>query len=351
MTTVPPGTRRPSRKAGPGTLLGLLAALTVLTACGALFHGAAGLSPTQVLAALAAPDDSMTARDPALAIVTMIRLPRLLLALLVGAALGVSGAALQGLFRNPLADPGLIGVSAGAALGAVCVIVLGSHFPLLTTPAALPLMASVGGLAATGLVYRLGRGPGRTDVATLLLAGIAINAMAGAATGLLTYMADDRQLRSLTFWLMGSLGGATWGELAAVAPFLIVAGGGLCLLGRPLNAFLLGEDVARHLGYPVEGLKALAILSSAIAVGAAVSVTGIIGFVGLVIPHLLRLLVGSNHQLLLPASALLGGAGLLAADTLARTVISPAELPIGIITALLGGPFFLYLLMRNRFRP
>ncbi|MDN5873395.1 MAG: iron ABC transporter permease, partial [Sinobacteraceae bacterium] len=181
-------------------------------------------------------------------------------------------------------------------------------------------------------------------------AGIAINAIAGAATGLLTYLADDQQLRSLTFWLMGGLGGANWAMLGLVMPVLLLCTASLCALGRPLNAFLLGEDVALHLGYSVERLKALAVLLCAVAVGAAVSVSGIIGFVGLVVPHLLRLTIGSDHRLLLPASALLGGAGLLAADTVARTVISPAELPIGILTALLGGPFFLYLLMHRRQR-
>lgn len=344
--TASPNTRvRQTRS--PALILGSLTALVGVMAIIALFHGAANLSPRQVLHALLSFHDGAISRDPALAIVTVIRLPRMLLALMVGAALAVSGAAMQGLFRNPLADPGLIGVSAGAALGAVSVIVLGSHIPLFASPAALPLAASVGGIAATIVVYRLGSSTGHADVATLLLAGIAINAVAGAATGLLTYLADDRQLRSLTFWLMGSLGGATWPQLAAAAPFLVICSMGLCWLARPLNAFLMGEDVAHHLGYAVEKIKIFVIVLCATAVGAAVALTGIIGFVGLVIPHLLRLVMGADHRLLLPACALLGAAGLLAADTIARIVVSPAELPIGILTALLGGPFFLYLLTRR----
>lgn len=339
---------QPRRRLPPAVILAGLAGLLATTAVGALLSGAVDLSPSQVFRALASRALLQDLPDPALAVVGVIRLPRLLLAVAVGAALAVSGAAMQGLFRNPLADPGLIGVSGGAALGAVLIIVLGAHLPLPAGGATLPLAASLGGLTATAVVYRLGRGAGHTDVATLLLAGIAVNAIAGAGTGLLTYFADDRELRSLTFWLMGSLGGAGWPQLGAVAPFLLLCTAGLCALGRPLNAFLLGEDVAHHLGYPVERLKALTVVLCAVAVGAAVSVTGVIGFVGLVVPHLLRLAAGADHRLLLPASALLGAAGLLAADTAARTLVSPAELPIGILTTLFGGPFFLYLLLRRR---
>src|SRR5699024_4884524 len=241
-----------------------------------------------------------------------------------------------------------IGVSSGAALGAVLVIVLGTWLPLPAGPMALPIAASMGGLAATVVVYRLGRSGGHTDVATLLLAGIAVNAIAGAGTGLVTYFADDAELRTLTFWLMGSLGGIGWPQFMVAVPFMLVCSVAVCLLGRPLNAFLMGEDVAHHLGYPVERIKALAVLLCAVAVGAAVAVTGVIGFVGLVVPHVLRLAIGADHRLLLPASALLGGAGLVAADTAARTLVSPAELPIGILTTLLGGPFFLFLLLRQR---
>lgn len=316
-----------------------------------LTSGAVTLSTQQILVALWTLVTGQDSSDPQLAVITIIRLPRLLLAILVGAVLAVSGAAMQGLFRNPLADPGLIGVSSGAALGAVLVIVLGNWLPLPGGPLVLPVAAAAGGLLATIVVYRLGHSRDGTDVATLLLAGIAINAIAGAATGLLTYFADDTELRTLTFWLMGSLAGIGWSQFALAGPFMLLCGGALCALGRPLNAFLLGEDVAHHLGYPVERIKALTVLLCAVAVGAAVSLAGIIGFVGLVVPHLLRLVIGADHRVLLPASALLGAAGLVLADTAARTLISPAELPIGILTTLLGGPFFLFLLLRRRRQP
>lgn len=340
------GPRRPT----PVTVLSLLALMLAVVAVVGLFSGAVALSPAQMGTALAMLVSGAEPGDPLLAVVSIIRLPRLLLAALVGAVLAVSGAAMQGLFRNPLADPGLIGVSSGAALGAVVVIVMGGWLPLLSGPLAVPLAAALGGLLATIVVYRLGQSGDGTDVATLLLAGIAINAIAGAGTGLLTYFADDTELRTLTFWLMGSLAGSGWSQLAMTAPFMLVCTGALCALGRPLNAFLLGEDVAHHVGYPIEHIKVATVLLCAVAVGAAVSMTGIIGFVGLVVPHLLRLMIGADHRLLLPASALLGAAGLVAADTAARTLISPAELPIGILTTLLGGPFFLFLLLRRRRR-
>ena len=332
-------------------VLAALAALVGASAVLGLTSGAVTLSTQQILAALWALITGQDNIAPQLAVITMIRLPRLLLAILVGAVLAVSGAAMQGLFRNPLADPGLIGVSSGAALAAVLVIVLGNWLPLPSGPMTLPLAAAAGGLLATIVVYRLGRSSDGTDVATLLLAGIAINAIAGAATGLLTYFANDTELRTLTFWLMGSLAGIGWSQFVLAGPFMLLCAVALCALGRPLNAFLLGEDVAHHLGYPVERVKALTVLLCAVAVGAAVSLAGIIGFVGLVVPHLLRLVIGADHRLLLPASALLGAAGLVLADTAARTIVSPAELPIGILTTLLGGPFFLFLLLRRRRQP
>ncbi|MBK1706004.1 FecCD family ABC transporter permease [Halochromatium glycolicum] len=284
------------------------------------------------------------------AVILSIRLPRTLLGLLVGAGLAVAGAAMQGLFRNPLADPGLIGVSAGAALAAVSVIVLGGQGLAFLTqalgPFSLPIAAFAGGLVTTLLVYRLASRDGRTSVTTLLLAGIAINALAGAGTGLLTYLADDQQLRTLTFWSMGSLGGATWPEVGSAALLIAVPLLALPLLARTLNALLLGEAEAGHLGIAVQRMQPLIVALAALAVGAAVAVSGIIGFVGLVVPHLLRLALGPDHRLLLPGAALLGGSLLLLADLLARTLVTPAELPIGILTALLGGPFFLALLLR-----
>lgn len=289
------------------------------------------------------------------AVLTTIRLPRIALGLLVGGALAMAGAALQGLFRNPLADPGLIGVSSGAALGAVTTIVLAAALPPALSGvlgmALLPTAAFAGGLLATVLVYRLATRDGVTDTSTLLLAGIAINAIAGALIGLLIFLADDAQLRTTTLWLLGSLGGATQEVLLWVALPTVV---GLALLRREtmaLNAFLLGEREAGHIGIDVRGVRRRIVALSALLVGAAVAFTGMIGFVGLVVPHLLRLAFGPDHRLVLPGSALLGGALLVLADLGARTIAAPAELPIGVLTSLVGGPFFLILLLQRRRTP
>ncbi|ABQ91923.1 FecCD family ABC transporter permease [Roseiflexus sp. RS-1] len=279
------------------------------------------------------------------AIFWTIRLPRVALGVLAGAALAVSGALLQGVFRNPLADPGLIGVSSGAALGAVAVIVLGiSSLGLMT----LPLAAFLTGTATTFFVYRLAQRHGRTDVATLLLVGLALNAMAGAATGLLTYLADDAQLRSIVFWTMGGLGGALWETVLVAAPWIAVSLALAPRLGRALNLFALGETEARHLGIEVEQVKRAAILLSALATGTAVALVGPIGFIGLIVPHIVRLIAGPDHRLLLPACALGGASLLVLADLVARTMAAPAEVPVGLITACAGGPFFLALILRAR---
>jgi iron complex transport system permease protein len=281
-----------------------------------------------------------------------IRLPRVVLGLIVGAALGVTGAAMQGLFRNPLADPSLIGISSGAALAATIVIVVGDAVafsaPHTLKLFALPIAAFGGGLVTTLLVYRLATISGQTVVATLLLAGIAINALAQAFSGLLTYYATDTQIRSITFWKLGSLGGATWDSVLVATPFILVPVLFFPRLARALNTLLLGEAEAGHLGVSIETVKRLTIIFVALAVGASVAVTGIITFVGLVVPHLLRLLMGPDHRRLLPSSALLGAILLLASDLVARTIVAPAELPIGIVTALIGAPFFLWLLLRDR---
>jgi iron complex transport system permease protein len=279
------------------------------------------------------------------AIFWTIRLPRVALGVLAGAALAVSGALLQGVFRNPLADPGLIGVSSGAALGAVAIIVLGiSSIGLMT----LPLAAFLTGTATTFFVYRLAQRHGRTDVATLLLVGLALNAMAGAATGLLTYLADDAQLRSIVFWTMGGLGGALWETVLVAAPWIAVSLALAPRLGRALNLFALGEMEARHLGIEVEQVKRAAILLAALATGTAVALVGPIGFIGLIVPHIVRLIAGPDHRLLLPACALGGASLLVLADLVARTMTAPAEVPVGLITACAGGPFFLALILRAR---
>jgi iron complex transport system permease protein len=285
------------------------------------------------------------------AIVMNIRLPRVVLGLLVGAALGMGGAALQGLFRNPLADPGLLGISSGAALGAVTVIVLGTawlgRLGAGSAGVAMPLAAFVGGLAATMAVYAISRRHGRVDRASMLLAGVAVNASAGAATGLLIYMSDAEQLKSLTFWLMGSLGGADWSAVRSALPLTLLPLLALPRLARALNAMLLGDAVAGHLGFDPDRVSRLAVVLVTASVGAAVAVSGVIGFVGLVAPHLVRLAAGPDHRLVMPGAALCGAVLLVGADIFARTVAAPADLPIGVVTGALGGPFFIWLLLRR----
>ena len=284
-------------------------------------------------------------------ILGQIRLPRTLLGLAVGGVLALSGVAMQGLFRNPLADPGLVGVSSGAALGAAIAIVGGAALgglPDFIGPYLLSLCAFLGGLGVTALVYRLGRKNGQTQVAVMLLAGIALTALSGSAVGLFTYLADDATLRTLTFWNLGSLNGASYARLW---PLLLVTVGVALWLPRratALNALLLGDSEANHLGVNVEGLKRELVFCTALGVGAAVAAAGMIGFIGLVVPHLVRLLAGPDHRVLLPASVLAGASLLLFADLIARLALAPAELPIGIVTAFLGAPFFLYLLLRGR---
>ena len=284
-------------------------------------------------------------------ILSQIRMPRTLLGLAVGMVLALCGVAMQGLFRNPLADPGLVGVSSGAALGAAVAIVGGAAFgglPEAFAPYLLSACAFVGGLLVTALVYRLGRRDWQTNVATMLLAGIALTALAGAAIGLFTYLADDATLRTLTFWNLGSLNGASYARLWPLLLATLAVALWLPRRARALNALLLGESEARHLGFDVERLKRELVFCTALGVGAAVAAAGLIGFIGLVVPHLMRLLVGPDHRLLLPASALAGASLLLLADLVARLALAPAELPIGIVTALIGAPFFLYLLVRGR---
>jgi len=282
-------------------------------------------------------------------VIESIRLPRAVLGLLVGSALAVSGATIQGVFRNPLADPTLIGVSGGAALAAVTVVVFGHTFiaylPGWLQNYALLIAAFTGGLLVTLLVSHIATSALGMSISTLLLAGIAIGIITMSGVGVMTYLADDTQLRTLTFWQMGSLGGATWGLVVAAATLIIPA----CLLmmryATRLNAMLLGEAEAGHLGVNVQLVRRRLIIFSALAVGASVAVSGMIGFVGLVIPHLVRMTIGPDHRYLLPASALAGALFLLVADMVARTLLSPAEIPIGLVTAIIGGPFFIGLII------
>ncbi|WP_075217110.1 FecCD family ABC transporter permease [Mongoliimonas terrestris] len=284
-----------------------------------------------------------------------IRLPRAMLGALVGAALAVSGAMMQGLFRNPLADPGLVGVSSGAATAAVVVIVLGAGVlgPLaaLLGVHLLPIAAFLGALVNTLVLYRLATAKGRTSTATLVLAGIAVGALSGAVTGLMVFGASDAQLRDFTFWSLGSLGGATPARILAILPFIAVVFLAIPFVARGLDALVLGEAEAHHMGVPVQTLKRVVIVCVAAASGATVAVTGTIGFVGIVVPHLIRLAIGPGHRFLLPASAFAGAALLLLADTAARLVVAPAELPIGIVTALFGAPVFLAILINHRNGP
>ncbi len=277
-----------------------------------------------------------------------IRLPRVLLGVAAGAGLAVAGALMQGIFRNPLADPGLIGVSSGAALAAALTIVLGAAWwpdaPRTLGSWTLVASAFAGGMAVTAVVYTLSQAEAGARVGMMLLAGIAINAVAGAGLGLLSYMATDEQLRSLQFWLLGSLGGARWSAVGLVCGLVVLALAWALPLARSLNALSLGEAQASLLGVDVHRLQRRAVLAAAVAVGAVTATTGIIGFVGLVAPHVVRLVAGPDHRVLLPASALLGAALVLLADAAARTLAQPAELPLGVLTALLGGPFFLLLL-------
>jgi iron complex transport system permease protein len=332
--------------------LAVLAGLLLATALAAISLGSIAIAPSRVFAILTGLHTSGQidmARDAL--VVLQIRLPRLLLGAVVGAALAVSGAVMQGLFRNPLADPGLIGVSSGAGFAAAVAIVLGGQFLPDATASVpfiiLPLAAFAGALISTLILYAVASRGGRTSMAVMLLAGIAFAALAGAGTGWLSYISDDRQLRDLTFWSMGSLGGATWRKVAIVVPMILPTLITVPFLAHGLNAMALGEAEAFHLGVNVQRLKVAAVGLVSISVGAAVACSGLIGFVGIIVPHLLRLLVGANYRFLLPASALLGASLLVGADIFARIIVAPSELPIGIITATLGAPFFIWLLLRK----
>ncbi|GAB3094420.1 iron ABC transporter permease [Pseudomaricurvus hydrocarbonicus] len=284
-------------------------------------------------------------------IIQQIRLPRTLMAAIIGAALAVSGVMMQGLFRNPLADPSLIGVSSGASAGASFVIVMGAGLfgvHELLGVSFVAMGAFLGATVATWLVYRLAATATGTSVATMLLAGIAISALAGALNSFFSFIADNHMLRQISLWQMGSLSNASWGRVV-FAVFLL--GGLLCWFPRyskALNAFLLGESEARHLGIDVDRIKLQVIVLVALVVGIAVALTGTIAFVGLVTPHIVRLLIGPDHRGLIPCSALAGAILLMLADACSRFVLAPGELPIGVVTAVLGAPFFLSLLRRQR---
>ena len=279
-----------------------------------------------------------------------IRLPRVILSALVGAGLGVAGASLQGLFRNPLADPGLIGVSAGAALGAALFIVVGSGVTtgFIAGVFLLPIAAILGASFVIIMLYLLTQGFGHQGVTYMLLVGIAVNAIASVAIGILTFVSTDAELRGLMFWTMGSFGGVTWPVLLPAIFIILFAIFYLLPSARQLDIIQLGEPEAYRLGVNIKKLKYRIILSSATAVGASVALSGMIGFVGLVVPHLARLIGGVSHNYLLPASALMGASLMITADLISRLIIEPAELPVGLITSAIGSPFFLWLIFRLR---
>lgn len=335
------------RMAGPAALVlvgGVLAlGLSILLN---LMLGAVPLPAGQVLAALLPGTDA----DPAAAMVVRdIRLPRLLAALAVGAALAVAGAALQALFRNPLADPGLLGVSTGAALGAALWLVTGAGLAAAAGPAlapfGLPLASFAGALAAIALVLGLGQRAGPSATILMLLVGIGVNALGGAVIGLVTYISTDAELRALSVWLLGTLAQVEWVVLAPALLVVSLAALGLLRTAPALDLLALGEDGARHLGVDVARLRLRLALLAAMAVGAAVSVAGIIGFVGLVVPHMLRLLVGPGHRTLMPLAALGGALAVSLADLGARLVALPAEVPVGVVMAFVGAPAFLWVLL------
>jgi iron complex transport system permease protein len=282
-------------------------------------------------------------------VILQLRLPRVLLGIVVGATLAMTGAACQGIFRNPLAEPGLIGISIGAMVAVVATLVLGQTiFGIIPSAWTLPTAAFIGALASAFLVQGIARQNGDLSALSLILAGVAVNALGGAIVGLLFAFASDAQIRSATFWSLGSLGAATWTSLLVVSIPMIIC---LIVIGcshRTLNALQLGDAEAAHLGINVRQWKRTILIAVSAGVGAAVAFTGLIGFVGLVVPHLVRLTLGGNHRIVLPASALLGGALLVCADMIARTVAAPIELPIGALTAILGTPYFLWLLGRSQ---
>ncbi|NGO70459.1 FecCD family ABC transporter permease [Streptomyces boncukensis] len=343
------GGRAGRRRAAPALLTaGLLAALLVLVLLSAGI-GAYGIPLGDIIgsvrhrAGLGGAELDRVAES----VLWNVRLPRVVLAVLIGASLGCAGALMQGVFGNPLAEPAVIGISSGAAVGAASSITLGLTFFGNWTVTA---CAFVTGLATVLLVYAMSRSGGRTEVVTLILTGIAVNAFAMALIGLCVFFADSAQLTQITFWQLGSLAQATWPKVLAVLP---CAAAGLLaapLYARKLDLLSLGERPARHLGVDVERLRVALVVVVALLTAAAVAVAGIISFVGLLVPHLLRMAAGPGHRFLVPGSALGGAVVLVAADLAARTIAQPAELPLGVLTALVGSPFFFWLLRRTRRR-
>lgn len=317
-----------------------LTLILVTTLLVSVFVGAADLSPGEVLAALLGQGDETTRT-----IVLNLRVPRAALAALVGACLALSGAVFQALLRNPLAEPYILGISGGSAVGAVTVIVLGLGVRL---PWLLPLAAFAGAIVAMGVVLRIALGVGGAlDTRVLLLAGVVVGAFFNAIILLLLNFADANTFRAAVFWMMGNLSGATWRSVSLLTAYLVPAALVLMALARPFNLIAVGEDTALYLGVRVGTVRLVAYLTTSLLVAASVAVSGVIGFVGLIVPHALRLIWGSDHRMLLPASMMAGASFLMLTDTVARTIAAPAELPTGVVTALAGVPVFVVLLMRS----
>jgi iron complex transport system permease protein len=329
-------------------------ALLALAMIASMAIGPVAILPGRVIEILVgAATGSLPADSARDAIIILdVRLPRTLLGLLVGGATALAGAVMQGLFRNPLADPGIVGISSGAALAAATWIVYGGglvlYLPASVAAFGLPGAAFVGGLVMTVVLHSVSTTDGRTSILMLLLAGIALAGLASAGIGVLVFVASDQQLREFTFWTLGSLGGATFAKVALVLPFVLLLMAVAPALARALDALSLGEVDAFHSGVDVERLKRLAILGVAAAIGASVAVSGVIGFFGLTVPHLVRLAIGPAHRALLPIATIAGGAALILADLVSRTIVKPAELPLGILTAVIGGPVMLWLVMSRR---
>ena len=347
-----PAARRAGGRLAPRTALLLGAALVVAALVFGSTQGAYAMAPAQLWQVLGQLLSGGQNAGADYLVFANIRLPRLLLGLVAGGGLGLAGALMQGVFRNPLADPGLIGVSSGAALAAAVTIVLGGlWFPDLPRSLGswtLVGMAFAGGLGVTLLIYSLAQAGGGTRMGLMLLAGIAINALAMAGLGYLSFVSSDEQLRNLQMWLLGSLGGARWSSVGLVGSVVLLASCVGMALARPLNAIALGEAQAALLGVPVERTKRLAVLVTALVVGAVTAATGMIGFIGLVAPHWVRMVAGPDHRVVLPGSALLGAALVVSADAVARTIVQPAELPLGVLTAFIGVPLFLAMLRQCR---
>ena len=329
------------------TALGLILVAAVIVSA---ITGQLTISPSDVVGSLLkwmGIANSWAPADPVIeSTLQVVRFPRIVMALAVGAALAVAGALMQAVFGNPLAEPGVVGVSSGAALGASTAIVFG----ISASGGGVALLAFLGGLGATLLVYAVARAGGRTEVVTLLLTGIAINAFAQAGLAFVLFLADTASREQIVFWQLGSLAGSLWSEVVVVLPVLVIGTVLALMMSRQLDLLALGERNARHLGVDVERLRIVAIVLVASLTGVAVAFAGIIAFVGLVVPHIIRMALGPAHRGLLLASAVGGGALLAVADLLTRTLVSGADLPIGMLTALVGGPFFFGLLYQQRRR-